>query len=207
MNNGENRNDAAKKAEARLDGAWARLDAWDPAGAEALLEGFEPPESHRAETAYIRAVASECAGRFEEAETLYAEAERIDPEGRPRPVRLKDAEVDRLVDEALRSLPPPIREAVADTVIEIVEMPDPKLDRAEGFDPWVLGLYVGVSLDRRSVLEPWSVPDRIRIFKRNLERHFPLAENLKAELTDTLLHEIGHHLGFGEDDLEGMGIG
>ena len=56
------------------------------------------------------------------------------------------------------------------------------------------------------MLDPVIAQDRIRIFKHNLERFTADHDSLVEELRITLLHEIGHHLGWDEDDLAARGL-
>ena len=71
----------------------------------------------------------------------------------------------------------------------------------------MLGLYTGRPLTRRSVEDSGVMPDSILIFQYNIE----LVCNSRAELVDevrkTVLHEIGHHFGMNEDDLDALGYG
>ena len=60
-----------------------------------------------------------------------------------------------------------------------------------------LGLYMGASIQS----DDWDLPDRILLFQRNLENISPDRETLIQEIHDTVLHEVGHHMGLEEDEL------
>jgi predicted Zn-dependent protease with MMP-like domain len=71
----------------------------------------------------------------------------------------------------------------------------------------LLGLYEGRPRTRRSVEDSGVMPDVIYIFQDDVE----LASDSEAELIDqvrtTVLHELGHHFGMNEDDLDALGYG
>jgi predicted Zn-dependent protease with MMP-like domain len=90
--------------------------------------------------------------------------------------------------------------------IDMVPMPDPRRDAREGLHPEMLGLYEGVPIAAGSEAASFTLPGRIRIFKRNIERMARDREQLVRELRTTLLHEIGHHLGWDEDELSARGL-
>ena len=105
----------------------------------------------------------------------------------------------RLVAEAMDDVPEPFAAAFAEVAV-IVEA------RAPADDPDLYGCYLGVPLD-----EPWGadgqLPPTIALYMH------PLIDDCetKAELVDqiriTVLHELGHHLGMDEDQLEALGYG
>ena len=103
---------------------------------------------------------------------------------------------DEVVARALASLPAELREAVRNVEIDVEdEHPD---------DPDLFGLYEGVPLPERS---DWAgaLPDRIRIFRTPLVESFPDQRELEEEIRITVLHELAHYFGIGEDRLEQLG--
>ncbi len=73
------------------------------------------------------------------------------------------------------------------------------------------GLYTGIPLTRRSVHHSGNLPDVIRLFRVGIiaatraEKRRPFEPALKEQIRRTLLHEIGHHFGLGEEDLRKYG--
>ena len=73
------------------------------------------------------------------------------------------------------------------------------------------GLYTGIPLTRRSVHHSGNLPDVIRLFRMGIiaaaraEKGRPFELALKGQIRRTLLHEIGHHFGLGEEDLRKYG--
>jgi predicted Zn-dependent protease with MMP-like domain len=70
-----------------------------------------------------------------------------------------------------------------------------------------LGLYQGASLMERSVFAPPLYPDTIFIFQNPLEQMCDTLEELEQEIEITVVHEIAHFLGIGEDRLTELGYG
>lgn len=159
---------------------------------------------------------------------------------------------DRLLQDAIDSLPPAFRAVLEEVPVAAVDSPDAALLaqlRHEGVigptptsapgtptsastggtsaahqdgtsgdgtatddDPWeLLGLHSGVAITERRVEGPVELPETIHIFRQGVVRFAGGWEQEHAdeaiydEVRTTLLHEIGHHFGLDEDDLEGLG--
>jgi predicted Zn-dependent protease with MMP-like domain len=91
--------------------------------------------------------------------------------------------------------------------VEVRDRPTPAMLRSVGLeeDELLLGLYEGVPLTERSVMDAPRPPDVIYLFKHDLEDACDDVATLAAEVRTTLLHELGHYFGFGEDELEELG--
>ena len=79
-------------------------------------------------------------------------------------------------------------------------------------DELLLGLYQGHALTGRSVEYSAGMPgdralDVIYIFQEDVELASDSEAQLKQEVRTTVLHEIGHHFGLDEDDLDRLGYG
>jgi predicted Zn-dependent protease with MMP-like domain len=114
-------------------------------------------------------------------------------------------EFEKVVKEALDSLPPRLRARIENVQVSIRESPDRRLVAEHGAG--LYGLYEGVSLDQRSHDFAGALPDRITIFKRTIERDHPGRDSMIQCIRDTVIHEVGHFFGFDDDDLDRMGIG
>lgn len=120
-------------------------------------------------------------------------------------------EIERIGRELLDEMPEPFRTHVQGVVIRIQDFPDDETLRdLEIEDPFgLLGLYQGVPVGHGSGLDaPRADVDMIFLYRRPiLDAWCDTGEPLEDIVRDTLLHEIGHHFGLSEDDLERMGIG
>ena len=122
---------------------------------------------------------------------------------------LSSDEFGVVVEEALADLPETFGPYLENVVIEVQLRPDERvLRRAEiGDGRSLLGIYIGRPLTEKSVEAVAAMPDRIILFQRNLERACRTRRQLVAEIRKTVYHEIGHHFGLDEDDLEALGYG
>lgn len=125
------------------------------------------------------------------------------------PHHVSKGEFERLVAEALQELPAQFAEFMEQVPIEIRERPTRKQLRSVGLggDELLLGLYVGTSLADRSVSHDLEWPNKIYLFQEDIELVSDNSEQLKHEVRTTVLHEIGHHFGMDEDDLDALGYG
>jgi predicted Zn-dependent protease with MMP-like domain len=114
-------------------------------------------------------------------------------------------EFERIVEEAVESLPAPLREKIRNVQVVVRESPDRRQTAEHGTG--LYGLYEGTSLDRRTHDYQAAMPDRITIFKRAIERDFPEREAMIKCIRETVIHEFGHYFGFDDDQLDQMGIG
>ncbi len=115
------------------------------------------------------------------------------------------AEIAEIARAALAEIPDELRRHVGSVAILIEEFPDPDTEEAMGLEsPFdLLGLYQGVSLDRKSVSDAPDDLDRIFLYRRPLLDYWcETGESLEAIVRNTLIHEIGHHFGFSDDDME-----
>ena len=121
-------------------------------------------------------------------------------------IHISRREFVRLVRQAYDQVPPPVKKALSNVDIAVEEWPDPSaLDSANGGET-LLGLYVGVPLPERQGGEP-ELPDRIVIFRQPILRSCSTRREAEHEIHVTLLHEVGHYLGMGEEDLHRLGYG
>ena len=114
-----------------------------------------------------------------------------------------------LVEEALRELPEPFAQHLEEVSVEIKDRPTAKQLKQSGLeeDDLLLGLYVGHPMTQRSVEYSGVLPDAIYIFQEDVELASDSERELIEQVRTTVLHEIGHHFGMDEDDLDELGYG
>jgi predicted Zn-dependent protease with MMP-like domain len=114
-----------------------------------------------------------------------------------------------LVERALEELPPQFAEFLEEVPVQIEAQPSPQLLRELGLDEdeLLFGLYQGASLMTRSEIEGRGTPrpNHILIFQEDIEEACDNEQQLIDEVRTTVLHEIGHHFGMDEDDLDELG--
>jgi predicted Zn-dependent protease with MMP-like domain len=112
-----------------------------------------------------------------------------------------------LVERALEGLPPELAELLDNVAIVVDDWPEHSTPLvSDELDDTLYGLYEGVPLTQRGSGYYGTLPDKITIFRGPLERDFS-REELEEQIRITVVHEIAHHFGFGEDRLEELGWG
>ncbi len=117
------------------------------------------------------------------------------------------ADIESLATAGYESLPERFRAYTSDVVIQVVEFPDSETMRELGVDNEfdLLGLYRGVSLDQRSVLDTATDVDIIFLYRRPILDYWcETGESLAAIVRNVLVHEIGHHFGLSDADMEAI---
>ncbi len=184
------------------------FESCDFDGARRALEPLASEPADYAEAAFLCAVIAEREGRHADAQALYALAADRDETYRTVPP-LGRGEFDAVVDDTLEQLPDDIRAALENVSIQIEEFPPLDELRASTppLSPLILGLFRGVPLAEKSVMDAGSTPDVVVLYQRCLELTSHSTEELMEEIAITLVHEIGHYLGLSEEDLIARGVG
>ena len=119
--------------------------------------------------------------------------------------RVKEADFRAFAAHVLDGLPDEFRGRMENVVVVVEDYPSVE-DAARAGVPReeLLGLFHGVP---RSEQEwrggaPNQLPERIVLYKRNIEALCSTKEELVEEIRLTVLHEIGHYFGLSEEDLE-----
>lgn len=111
---------------------------------------------------------------------------------------------ERLGRKALRSLPEVLRAQTRDVLIIVEDFPDDDVTEMMDLDtPYdLLGLYQGVALPERSIADVGRLPDCVHLYRRPILDYWcESGEPLDAIIRHVLLHEIGHHFGFSDEDM------
>ena len=121
------------------------------------------------------------------------------------PPTLEDLEA--LADAAFKSLPEQFVGYIRNVVIRVEEFPDEETEREmeleSPFD--ILGLYRGVALPHRSPSGSFPQVDMIFLYRRPILDYWcETGEDLAHVVRHVLIHEIGHHFGLSDEDMEAI---
>jgi len=119
-------------------------------------------------------------------------------------LRLSAGHFEDLVEEALEQIPEELREAIDNVVVMVEDEPSREDLESVGLDPeedLLFGLYHGSALPERGASYAGMLPDRIVIYRLPLLEACTSRRELLREIRATVVHEVGHYFGFGEEDL------
>ena len=118
-----------------------------------------------------------------------------------------ETDIDGIARATLDRLPSPFAESLRDIVLTIEPVADPETARRVGLThPMQLsGLYEGVSLNRQSVNHSGTLPERITLYSRPILAEWHSTRvSLEALVSHIVIHEVGHHFGFSDDDMHAL---
>lgn len=120
---------------------------------------------------------------------------------------LSSQEFRQLVAQAIASLPPRVAAHLSNVDIVVKECPTSEELAMAGIGPGstLFGLYTGVPLTKRTTSYGMVLPDKITLYRRSIEEGCRTEQEIQTQIRFTLLHEIGHHFGLSEDDLQEAG--
>lgn len=135
-----------------------------------------------------------------------------------------------LLEEFLESMPQRLRALLNEVPLVVDDRPEPGLaaelynelaqqrgETLEEFTATLCGLHTGIPLTERSVEQSGALPDQVRIFREGIvalaggwepgpgETPEDVDDAVYEEIAITVLHELGHHFGLDESDLEALG--
>jgi predicted Zn-dependent protease with MMP-like domain len=118
---------------------------------------------------------------------------------------LSFAEFERVVSEALGTLPKRFADMVKNVVIAVEE--EPNREDLESIDDGdddteeeLLGIYRGVPLTERSH-DMQLMPDEIAVFRGPINRVTRTRDEAVYEVRETVIHELGHYFGLGDEEM------
>jgi len=114
-----------------------------------------------------------------------------------------------LVEKAFSRLPAMFRERVDNVQLFVEDVPSPEQVRSMQLSSRneLLGLYEGVPLEHRGT---WygatpTVPDRITLFQKNIERMCRSDDEVERKIQEVLIHEIAHYFGMNDEEIRAAG--
>jgi predicted Zn-dependent protease with MMP-like domain len=116
-------------------------------------------------------------------------------------------DVEQLARDALVALPERLRQFTKDLVIHVADLPEEdvvaEMELESPFE--LLGLYQGIALSEKTVEASGTMPDMVFLYRRPILDYWcDSGEDLGHVVRHVLIHEIGHHFGFSDDDMEAL---
>lgn len=194
--------------EAHVALAWAYFRACRFEDAQQAVDGTLQMEPDLAEAHFLQGLLSEREGDEDGTAESFAAARRSEPERYPEPIRMTEEEFLDVARDAVSELDARILEVLEETSFFVQNVParDLLVESDPPLDPQLLGLFVGRNILEQSVEDSGVLPNTMYLFQRNLERAASSRKELEEEIRITVLHEIGHHLGWDEEELEAKGF-
>jgi predicted Zn-dependent protease with MMP-like domain len=126
-------------------------------------------------------------------------------EARPFGVAPSLADIEVLAERALGTIPQELKRHLGNVILRVDEFPDEEVDEEmeleSPFD--ILGLYRGVSLPHKSVSSTRVDADMVFLYRRPILDYWcETGEDLYRVVRNVLIHEIGHHFGFSDEDMD-----
>jgi predicted Zn-dependent protease with MMP-like domain len=120
---------------------------------------------------------------------------------------VEDELFERLVTDAIDSLPEFFRDRLDNVEVLVEDWPDRHTMQIAGVrSPYsLLGFYHGVPLTQRTTYYGLVTPDKISIYRRPIEAQCRTPDELAATVRRVVLHELAHHFGIDDDRLHEIG--
>jgi predicted Zn-dependent protease with MMP-like domain len=123
---------------------------------------------------------------------------------------------DAVLERVLGELPRGLLDLLDEVPLIVLDEPSPEILRSLGVArehwdeecQWLCGLHSGLTALEQSVEGSGELPEQIHLFRKGVLHTaggWDDLERLEEEIRVTLLHEIGHHFGLEEDDLDQLG--
>jgi predicted Zn-dependent protease with MMP-like domain len=110
---------------------------------------------------------------------------------------------ERLVAQALDGLPKRFAERLRNIAVIVEARPSREIAAELGGD--ILGLYQGVSELEQSPMAAYELPEIVVIYQQNIEAICRSDAEIVEEVRKTVVHEIGHHFGLSDAEMEEWG--
>lgn len=114
-------------------------------------------------------------------------------------------EIEEIAQHVFDTIPEDLKRRCLDLVIRIADFPDAGVEADMALEsPFdLLGLYQGVSLEHRQNPQSGLLPDMIFLYRRPILDYWcDSGEALSDLIRHVMIHEIGHHFGFSDADME-----
>jgi len=111
---------------------------------------------------------------------------------------------EKMVQKALETIPGELKDRLENVAFMVEDEPSDLPEEWEGEGQDLLGLYHGISRKDRGFWYGNALPDRILIYRKPLERISRNLRELRENIRQTVIHEVGHYFGFDEEELRAL---
>jgi predicted Zn-dependent protease with MMP-like domain len=109
----------------------------------------------------------------------------------------------KVVEEALDSLPQEFRSHIKNVAVLVEDVPPSQPSPKSGQQrQLLLGVFHGVPTPKKSIFDLPSGPDHIVLYQKNIEAVCSNEAELREQIRLTVIHELGHYFGLGEEELK-----
>lgn len=196
---------APDDAMARVARACALFDLCRIDDAEKIVAQALDRDPRNADALWLRGRIATVRGEHEKADKAFEKAVALDGERFQPPFRISEDDFAKAIEDAMGELPEIVRNAMKNVDVIVEDVPDVAV--LQKSDPPLSPSAVGL-FDPEPIAPAAGKgqPVRIFLYRKNLEITCTNEEELVDEIGVTLLHEIGHHLGLDEEDLDARGL-
>jgi predicted Zn-dependent protease with MMP-like domain len=122
---------------------------------------------------------------------------------------------DKILEEVLAAMPPLVHELLAKITLDVEDYPSDQImeEMDLEFRDDLCGLYTGIPLGEKHLECPPHLSDAVMIYREGIvsstadEDGRVTKEGLSKQIRITILHELAHHFGMTEEELEELGYG
>ncbi len=113
-------------------------------------------------------------------------------------------EIEEIAARTIEDLPEYFKNKLNNLIVIVKERPGSEIRKRFGNN--LLGLYEGVPLSQRGTAYSGAMPDKITLFKKNIEKSCLSDEETARQVRHVVIHEIAHHFGISDEELIEKGI-
>ena len=122
---------------------------------------------------------------------------------------------DKQLERVLAEMPPMVRELLEKVPLYVEDYPSSDVMKEMGLEyrDELCGLYTGIPINERSISHSGQMPDMVTIFREGIwsmaadDQGRVAPKQLRHDIRITILHELAHHHGLTEEELEELGYG
>jgi predicted Zn-dependent protease with MMP-like domain len=122
---------------------------------------------------------------------------------------------DKILEEVLAAMPPMVRELIDKITLDVEDYPSPHVMEEMGVEyrDDLCGLYTGIPLGNKHLETPPHLSDAVMIYREGIvaataEEYGRVTKaGLREQIRITVLHELAHHHGMTEEELDELGYG